>query len=155
MKVTLLVIGKTDAEYLKKGIDIYKKRLGNYINFEIVVIPDKKFSAKKEKLPVKEYSRIVTSIGPGKQLCVLDEKGKELTSKEFAGFIEQRINSGLKELIFFIGGPYGFPEEITDMATSLISLSKMTFSHQLVRLLFLEQLYRAFTIIKGESYHHD
>lgn len=157
MKITLLVIGKTDAAYLREGVEIYVKRLKHYIPFEIEVIPDIK---KGKSLTVdlqkqKEGELILARSGPGKELHLFDEGGKTYSSKSFAHFLEQRMLSGVKELVFVIGGPYGFSEEVYQKANSKISLSRLTFSHQMVRLLCVEQIYRAFTILKGEPYHHD
>ena len=155
MKLTLMVIGKTDPDYLQEGIEEYSKRLGHYINFEFRVIPFNRNKRISDDLSAKEITKIISALGSGRELCLLDEKGKQFSSREFAIFLEKKMASSLKELIFIAGGPYGFPEEIYKSAGSIISLSKMTFSHQMVRLLFLEQLYRAFTILKGEPYHHD
>jgi len=157
MKITLLVIGKTDASYLKEGMDIYIKRLAHYIHFKVEVIPDIKkgkntsIEAQKEK----EGELILSKLSPGKELHLFDERGKMLASKELAAFINQKMLNSVKELVFVIGGPYGFSEKVYQRATSKISLSKLTFSHQMVRLLCVEQIYRAFTILKGEPYHHE
>ncbi len=157
MKITLLVIGKTDSAYLTEGINEYVKRLNHYINFEIEVIPDLK---KNKNLSIElqkqqEGELILTKNQAGKELHLFDEKGKMFTSREFAGFLEKKMASGLKELVFVIGGPYGFSPKVYETAKSKISLSKLTFSHQMVRLMCVEQIYRAFTILKGEPYHHD
>ncbi len=157
MKITLLVVGKTDAAYLKDGINLYSKRLNHYINFETEVIPDVK---KGKNLTVeiqkqKEGEIILSKLSPGKEFHLFDENGKTFTSRQFAGFLEKKMASGLKELVFVIGGPYGFSDEVREKTNSGISLSPMTFSHQLARLLCVEQIYRAFTILKGEPYHHD
>ncbi|MCK3683926.1 23S rRNA (pseudouridine(1915)-N(3))-methyltransferase RlmH [Maribellus sp. YY47] len=157
MKITLLVIGKTDTAYLREGIDIYTKRLKHYISFEMEVIPDVK-KAKNMTVDLqkqKEGELILSRLAPGKELHLFDEGGKAFSSKGFAQFLEQKMISSVKELVFVIGGPYGFSEEVYEKATSKISLSKLTFSHQMVRLLCVEQIYRAFTILKGEPYHHD
>ncbi len=157
MKITLLVVGKTDSAYLKEGINEYVKRLKHYINFEIEVIPDVK---KNKNLNIEiqkklEGDQILSKILPGKEMHLFDENGMMYSSKEFAGFLDKKMISGLKELVLVIGGPYGFSGEIFEKAVSTISLSKMTFSHQMARLLCVEQIYRAFTILKGEPYHHD
>lgn len=157
MKITLLVIGKTDSTYLVEGINEYAKRMKHYINFEIEVIPDIK---KNRNLGIEnqkktEGDQILSKLMPGKELHLFDENGVNYSSREFAGFLEKKMVGGLKELVLVIGGPYGFSEEVFGKAVSAISLSKMTFSHQMARLLCLEQLYRAFTILKGEPYHHD
>jgi 23S rRNA (pseudouridine1915-N3)-methyltransferase len=157
MKITLLVIGKTDTAYLTEGINEYVKRLNHYINFEIEVIPDLK---KNKNLGVElqnnqEGELILSKNQSGKELHLFDEKGKMFTSREFALFLEKKMASGLKELVLVVGGPYGFSTKVHETAKSKISLSKLTFSHQMVRLMCVEQIYRAFTILKGEPYHHD
>ena len=157
MKLTLLVIGKTDTKYLQEGIEEYSKRLKHYINFEIVVIPDIKKGKKNtiEFQKQKEGELILNKKRPGTEIHLFDEGGKAYKSREFATFIEKKMLNGLKELVLVIGGPYGFSQEVYSNTNSKISLSKMTFSHQMVRLLCVEQIYRAFTILKGEPYHHD
>lgn len=157
MKITLLVIGKTDAAYLAEGIGEYVKRLNHYISFEIEVIPDirKKSNMAVNQQKTTEGELILAKLQPGKELHLFDENGSQYSSREFARFLERKMASGLKELIFVVGGPYGFSEEVYKNAASKISLSKLTFSHQMVRLLCVEQIYRAFTILKGEPYHHD
>lgn len=157
MKITLLVIGKTDAAYLRDGIEKYVKRLKHYIQFELVVIPDirqsKNLTVDLQK--TKEGELILSKLSAGRELHLFDERGKSYTSVDFAGFLQQKMLSSVKELIFVIGGPYGFSDEVYQKASSKISLSKLTFSHQMVRLLCVEQIYRAFTILKGEPYHHE
>jgi len=157
MKITLLVIGKTDAAYLTEGIYEYTKRLKHYVNFEIEVIPDIK---KNKNLSIEiqkglEGEQILLRNGSGKELHLFDENGKMFTSRKFAAFLQKKMVSGLKELVLVIGGPYGFSGNVNENAVSKISLSQMTFSHQMARLLCVEQIYRAFTILKGEPYHHD
>jgi len=156
MKIKLLLIGKTDSDILSKGIDDYFKRLKHYIPFEMIVIPDlKKAKNLTENLQKqKEGEQILNNFKSGDFVVLLDEKGKEYTSVNFSKFIEKQMISGLKNLFFVVGGPYGFSDEVYKKANSKIALSKMTFSHQMVRLIFTEQLYRAMTIIKGEPYHH-
>ena len=157
MKITLLVVGKTDSSYLVDGISRYTKRLKHYVNFNIQVIPDIKKSKKTsvEVQKTKEGELILSKIKPGSVAFLLDEKGKQYSSMEFARFLEKKMVSGLKEIILVIGGPYGFSTEVYNKANSKISLSKMTFSHQMARLLCVEQIYRAYTIINGEPYHHN
>ncbi len=157
MKITLLVIGKTDAAYIQEGLEIYLKRLKHYIGFKIEVIPDIKKGKNTgiELQKAKEGELILSKLGPGQELHLFDERGKSFSSKGFATFINQKMLSSVKELIFVIGGPYGFSDEVYASASSKISLSKLTFSHQMVRLLCVEQIYRAFTILKGEPYHHE
>jgi len=157
MKITLLVVGKTDAAYLRDGIEMYVKRLKHYVQFELVVIPDIKQS--KNLTPdlqkIKEGELILSKLSAGRELHLFDERGKSYSSVDFADFLQQKMLGSLKELIFVIGGPYGFSGEVYQKANSKISLSKLTFSHQMVRLLCVEQIYRAFTILKGEPYHHE
>jgi len=157
MKITLLVIGKTDSVYLTEGINEYVKRLNRYINFDIEVIPDiKKNKSLSIDLQKNQEGELILSRNlQGKELHLFDEKGKMFTSREFAGFLEKKMASGLKELILVVGGPYGFSSKVYEVSNSKISLSKLTFSHQMVRLMCIEQIYRAFTILKGEPYHHD
>ncbi len=157
MKITLLVIGKTDASYLNEGLSEYVRRLKHYINFQIEIIPDIKKS-KNTTVGIqknREGELILAKDWTAKEMHLFDEKGKMFSSIEFARFIEKKMASGLKELVFVIGGPYGFSDEVNQKANSKISLSKLTFSHQMVRILCVEQIYRAFTIFKGEPYHHD
>ena len=157
MKITLVVIGKTDAAYLKEGLNEYLKRLKHYVNFEIEVIPDIK---KAKNIGVgnqkkREGELILSKKSVGKEIHLFDENGRTLSSRGLALFLEKKMLSGLKELVFVVGGPYGFSEEVYKNTSSKISLSRLTFSHQMVRLICTEQIYRAFTILKGEPYHHD
>lgn len=157
MKINLVVIGKTDDKYIVEGLKKYGDRLKHYISFEYRELPDvkkgKNFSQEQQKK--LEGEALINSIRPGDFVVLLDEKGKMLSSREFASFIEKRMISGTRRLLFFIGGPYGFSEDVHKKINEKLSLSKMTFSHQLVRLVFFEQLYRAMTILKNEPYHHD
>jgi len=157
MKITLLVIGKTDVTYILEGMSEYENRLKHYINFNIEVIPDikKSRSLSIELQKKNEGELILSKQRAGKELHLFDEKGKSFTSREFASFLQKKMASGLKELVFVIGGANGFSKEVYKQSVSKISLSKLTFSHQMVRLLCVEQIYRAFTILKGEPYHHD
>jgi 23S rRNA (pseudouridine1915-N3)-methyltransferase len=149
-------MGKTSFPFLREGIDLYAKRLGRYINFEIVEIPDKKKGGNDAASVIKKEGELLISrISPADFLVLLDERGKQLSSEEMAKFIESKINLPVKHLVFVVGGAFGFSENIYQRANGMLSLSKLTFSHQLVRLLFMEQLYRAFTILKGEPYHHN
>ena len=147
MKVCLLVIGKTDAEFVRAGIAEYEKRLKYYIPYEMKVIPD----VRKER----EGELIRGQLEASDFVVLLDERGNEYTSKAFAEFLAQKMLTSIKRMVFVIGGPYGFAEEVYKRANMKISLSKMTFSHQMVRMIFTEQLYRAMTILKGEPYHHE
>lgn len=156
MKITLILNGKTDDDYIIKGFSIYEKRLNHYITFETIVIPALK-NAKAlsiEQQKQKEGELIFKNIQSSDKLILLDENGKEYNSVGFSEFIQKEMNSGNKNLVFVVGGPYGFSNEIYKRANGKVALSKMTFSHQMVRLFFIEQLYRAMTILKNEPYHH-
>lgn len=157
MKVSLIVIGKTDASYLSDAITEYKNRLVHYIPFEMLVIPDiknaKNLSENQQK--EKEGELILKALQPGDCLVLLDEHGKEFTSRQFAAYMEKKMHNVAKRLVFVIGGPYGFSDAVYKAAAEKISLSKMTFSHQMIRLIFTEQLYRAMTILHNEPYHHE
>lgn len=157
MKITLVSIGKTDQDYLKEGLSIYQKRLKHYVNFEIRELASLK---KTSGMPVdtlkqKEAEVLRKSLEKTDFLVLLDEKGTHLTSEEFAGFLQKRMNAGTRELSFVVGGAWGFDASLQQSADYKLALSSMTFSHQMVRLFFCEQLYRAFTIIRGESYHNE
>lgn len=156
MTIKLLAIGKTDDGSLQNLIDTYVNRLVHYNKFELEIIPDLKKTKHLdvEQQKTKEGELILNKVNPSDFLVLLDENGKHLSSEDFSEYIQKRLNSGMKQLIFVIGGPYGFSEEVYSRAQNKISLSKMTFSHQMVRLFFVEQLYRAFTILKNEPYHH-
>jgi 23S rRNA (pseudouridine1915-N3)-methyltransferase len=156
MKICLLVIGKTDEAYLQKGIEIFLKRIPHYITFEMKIIPDLKNSKNlsEDQQKEKEGDLIIQQISGSDELFLLDEQGAEYSSSEFARFLEKKMGSGIKRLVFIIGGPYGFSGTVYAKANGKLSLSRMTFSHQMVRLIFAEQLYRALTILKGEPYHH-
>lgn len=157
MKITLLVVGKTDDKNLSQLIAIYQKRLQHYIKFDIEVLQDiknsKSLSENQQK--EKEGELILGKLKAGDQLILLDEKGKEFRSLEFAQHLQKKMNSGLKRLVFVVGGPYGFSDAVYHKAHGKISLSKMTFSHQMIRVFVVEQFYRAFTILKNEPYHHE
>lgn len=156
MTIKLLVLGKTDSVELTQLIGEYQNRLKHYIKFELEIIPDikntKNLSEKQQK--EKEGDAILNRLNPTDLLVLLDENGRQKTSLEFSQYLQKNMNSGLKQLVFVIGGPYGFSEAIYQKCQGKISLSKMTFSHQMVRLFMVEQLYRAFTILKNEPYHH-
>lgn len=157
MKITLLTVGKTDKEWVKDGMEIYISRLKHYIPFSVNEIPElKNVSAlSRDQIKVKEGELILKALRPTDTVILLDEKGKEYSSVEWAGYIQERLVSSGKDVIFVIGGAYGFSEDVYKRSNAMISLSRMTFSHQMVRAIFVEQLYRAFTIIKGEPYHHE
>jgi 23S rRNA (pseudouridine1915-N3)-methyltransferase len=156
MNIKLIAIGKTDHQSLQILIDDYMKRLSFYIKFDIEIIPDiknaKNLSEGQQK--EKEGELILSKLGATDQLILLDENGKEFSSVAFSEELQKKMNSGIKTLVFVIGGPYGFSEEIHKKARGKVSLSRMTFSHQMVRLFFIEQLYRSFTILRNEPYHH-
>ncbi|MEO0572154.1 MAG: 23S rRNA (pseudouridine(1915)-N(3))-methyltransferase RlmH [Bacteroidota bacterium] len=156
MTIKLLVVGKTENGALGSLILEYARRLKYYIRFEMLTIPQLKNTknlSKKEQR-VKEGELILKQVENSDYLVLLDENGKQYTSVDFAGYLQKKMNSGLKNIVFIIGGPYGFDEVVKERANTRVSLSKMTFSHQMVRLFFMEQLYRAFTILKNEPYHH-
>jgi 23S rRNA (pseudouridine1915-N3)-methyltransferase len=157
MKITLLVVGKTEDSYLIEGIDKYLGRLKHYINFNMLVIPDikntKNLSETQQK--AKEATLILKHIINSDLLVLMDEKGKKFTSVQFSEYLNKHMIGSVQHLVFVIGGPYGFDQTVYDRANGKISLSDMTFSHQMVRLFFTEQLYRAFSILKGEPYHHE
>ena len=157
MKITLLTVGKTDKDWVKQGLDIYLSRLKHYIPFSIVEIPElKNVSAlTKDQIKNKEGELILKQLQPGDHVILLDEGGKEFRSTEFAAWIEHKQNISTKRLVFIVGGPYGFAPKVYDAVHEKLSLSKMTFSHQMIRLLFVEQLYRAYTIINHLPYHHN
>ena len=156
MKTELILVGKTNDKHFQAGIDGYCQRIGHYMPFSITVIPELKntkslsFQQQKER----EGELILAKLQSSDHVVLLDEHGKDFRSVEFARWIEQK-NASVRRLVFVIGGPYGFSEAVYSRANEKISLSKMTFSHQMVRLVFVEQIYRACTIIKGEPYHHE
>ena len=157
MKIGLIVIGKTDARYFAEAIEEYRGRLIHYIPFELEVIPDIKNAKNLSEAQQKEREGelILKALQPGDYLVLLDEHGKAFTSMQFATSIEKKMHTVPKRLVFVVGGPYGFSEAVYRAASEKISLSKMTFSHQMIRLIFIEQLYRAMTILHGEPYHHE
>ena len=157
MKILLLQIDKTQDAYLEQGIGIYLKRLKNYVGFEVLSLQVSKAarqrSPKEQKL--EEAKLLLNELNKEDEVILLDEKGKDFGSLQFAEFLQKKQNASVKHLVFIIGGPYGFDEEIYKRANAKLSLSKMTFSHQMVRLFFVEQVYRAYSILKGEKYHHE
>ncbi|MGV8878006.1 MAG: 23S rRNA (pseudouridine(1915)-N(3))-methyltransferase RlmH [Sphingobacteriaceae bacterium] len=156
MKITFITIGKTDDQYLKEGIEKYLKRLKHYIKFEFTEIPDLKNTKawNQDQQKAKEAELILKKITPMDHIILLDERGQEFSSPQFADYLNHKMIASTHNLVFIVGGPYGFDESIHQRANDKLSLSKMTFSHQMVRLFFVEQVYRAFTILKGEPYHH-
>ena len=157
MKILLLVIGKTDEDYVFDGVEKYKNRLKHYINFEYEEIPDLKNrkTLSKNQQKKQEAHLIFSRLKTSDKVVLLDEKGSSLGSVEFSKYLQKKMNSGIKRLVFLVGGPYGFDTSIYDKYQDKLSLSKMTISHQMVRLFFFEQLYRAMTILKNEPYHHE
>lgn len=157
MKTCLLVIGKTDAAYIREGIAEYEKRLTRYIPYEMQVLPDVRNSKNMTETlqKEKEGEMLLGQLQPADFVVLLDEKGKQHTSVEFSEYLAQKMLGGIKRLVFVVGGPYGFSEAVYRRANDKISLSRMTFSHQMVRMIFAEQIYRAMTILKGEPYHHE
>lgn len=157
MKILLLAVGKTNTHFLSEGIDEYSKRVSRYIPFELKCISDAKNTRNLNEVQQKqkEGTTILSSVSPQDYVVLLDEHGKEYTSKEFSAYIERKMHTVPKQLVFVIGGPYGFSPEVVARANEKISLSKMTFSHEMVRLFFIEQLYRAMTILNNEPYHHE
>jgi 23S rRNA (pseudouridine1915-N3)-methyltransferase len=157
MKITLLQTGKTTDKNVSALVDLYASRIKKYSVFEIITLPElkntKNVSVQGQK--IKEASKILQSLNEDDYIILLDEKGKELRTLEFSGVLEKMFFMPKKRIVFVIGGPWGFSQAVYDRADYKLSLSKMTYPHQLVRLLFLEQLYRVFTIIRGEPYHHE
>ena len=156
MTIRLIAIGKTDNKQLTALIDTYIKRLSFYIKFSLEIIPDIKNSKNLSEVQQKqkEGELILNKLNPTDIIILLDENGKEFDSIGFSTYLQKHMNSGIRQLVFIIGGPYGFSEDLYKKANGKISLSKMTFSHQMIRLFFIEQIYRGFTILKNEPYHH-
>ena len=157
MKITLLTVGKTDKDWVKEGLDIYVSRLKHYIPFSVIEIPElKNVSAlTKDQIKTREGELILKTVRPTDDLILMDERGKQYSSVELAKVLQDKISYVGKDIVFVIGGAYGFSEAVYSRADSKISLSRMTFSHQMVRAIFAEQIYRAFTIMRGEPYHHE
>ena len=156
MKIKLLLIGKSDTEYIQQGVAEYEKRIKHYIPYESIVIPALKNVAgySPTEVKIREAEQLMKNIAVSDYIVLLDETGKEFSSVEFSGFLSQRFSSGVKSLVFIVGGAFGVSEPIKKKANFILSLSQMTFSHQMIRLFFIEQLYRGLTILKNESYHH-
>ena len=157
MKITLAVVGKISGGYLKQGIDDYTNRLSHYLPFNIQYIADAKSTKNLTEAQQKkqESKNILAAIDKSDYVVLLDEHGREFTSMEFSRYIDKKMTTVSKRLVFVVGGPYGFDEDVYARANEKISLSKMTFSHEMIRLIFTEQLYRAMTILNGEPYHHE
>lgn len=156
MKIKVIVVGKTLKGFIGEGVDEYLKRLKRYLRVEVLVIPDVKVgkSLPVEQLMKKEEELILSGIANGSEVFLLDEQGKGYTSVELASFVEEKMVAGTKEITLIIGGAYGVTQTVKSKANGVIALSKLTFSHQMIRVILFEQLYRAMTIIRGEPYHH-
>ena len=157
MKIELIVVGKTTTPYISEGIERYVKRLTHYIPYDIRTIPDVKTTRgmTPERQKEMEGELILQQFQPGDRVVLLDERGREMTSRRFSEYIDKAMSPVSKRLIFVVGGPYGFSQKVYDRADGMLSLSQMTFSHEMIRLFFTEQVYRAMTILRGEPYHHD
>jgi len=157
MNIALIQVGKTDASYIREGVDLYLKRINHYTKFDIITVPDLKNTSKltSDQQKIEEGKLILSQFSTGDYVVLLDESGRQGGSVDFAAWMQKRMNAGVRRLCFVIGGPYGFSKEVYARANDRISLSPMTFSHQLVRIVFAEQLYRAFTILNNEPYHHE
>lgn len=157
MKISLILVGKTTDSIVEKGIEKYLKRMKRYIQFKVEIIPALKNTKNmnEAEIKLKEGDLILNKLNSSDFLVLLDEKGKEMTSIQFASFIEKSMLQSVKNLVFVVGGAYGFSDVVYKKANQKISLSQMTFSHQIIRMIFLEQIYRAFTIINNEPYHHE
>lgn len=157
MTIELIVIGKTDSQEVSALVETYARRVNRYCKFSVTVLPDlrstRNLTAKQQR--TAEGEAILRQLGEGDYAVLLDERGTEYRSVEFAGWLQKRLNSGVKRLAMVIGGPYGFSDKVYARADALLSLSRMTFSHQIVRAIFAEQIYRAFTILHNEPYHHE
>jgi len=156
MEVILITVGQTSTEYIREGIEEYMKRLKRYISFSIISLPDIKNTKSITERAQKELegANILSKLNTSDFVVLLDERGKEYTSMEFSEYMQRQMLSGRKRLVFVIGGPYGFSEELYSRANGKLSLSRMTFNHEMVRLFFIEQIYRSQTILRGEPYHH-
>lgn len=157
MKIVLAAIGKTTTQYIRTGIDIYLDRVQHYIPVQTCIIPDIKTTKTITEAAQKEREgmALLQMLQPGDRLILLDERGKRMTSRQFSESIERHMISGCKRVVYAVGGPYGFSSRVYERADGKLSLSDMTFPHEMVRLFFAEQLYRAMTIMRGEPYHHD
>ena len=157
MKIKLIIVGKTNAKYLLEGEKEYENRLKHYTKFEQIIIRDVKQSGKLSENEINniEGQLILGKLEKSDHVILLDDKGKSFSSIQFSDFLQKKMNSSLKSLVFVVGGPFGFSDDVYQRANSKLSLSKMTFSHQMVRLIFKEQLYRGFSILRGEKYHHE
>lgn len=156
MEITLLTVGKTSTGYINTGIDDYLHRLKHYVPFTMTALPDLRSKGKMSEDAQKEAEgeRILAAFRPGDRIVLLDERGAEMDSDGFASLLQKNMASGLKRLVFVVGGPYGFSKAVYARADARMSMSKLTLSHEMVRLFFIEQVYRAMTILRGEPYHH-
>ena len=156
MNIKLILVGKTEEKYLREGIEIFEKRLKNYINFEMIIIPSLKDtkSLSPQIVKEKEGELILKQVSKYDKIILFDEQGLEFTSMDYSVFLQKHMNAGVKNLCFVVGGAFGFSDEVYKKADQKVALSKMTFSHQMIRLLIVEQIYRAFTILKNEPYHN-
>lgn len=157
MKIILLTVGKTDIGWVAEGLSSYVSRLRHYVPFEMLEIPELKnvSSLTRDQIKLREGELILKNVRPSDNVILLDERGKEYRSVEFARKLGEVMARGGRDMVFVIGGAYGFSQQVYERSDSMLSLSRMTFSHQMVRAVFVEQLYRAFTILKGEPYHHE
>ncbi len=157
MRISLLTVGKTDVKWVREGLETYVSRLSHYVPFSLEEIPELRNASalSREQIREKEGELILRRLKDTDEVILLDEHGREYRSVEWAAFLGEKLSRSSRDLVFVVGGAYGFSQKVYDRAASRLSLSKMTFSHQIVRTIFAEQLYRAFTIIKGEPYHHE
>ncbi len=157
MNIKLIVVAKTDSKYLQEGIDVYINRLKHYINFEMVTIPALKDlkNSSPDEIKEREAALLLKQLEKSDYIVLLDEHGKEYTSMEYSQYLQKQMNAGTRNLTFVIGGAFGFSPKLHNKAHDKLSLSQMTFSHQMIRLFFVEQLYRAFTILHNEPYHNE
>lgn len=157
MTVDLIVVGKTDLDAVNSLVELYLKRINRYVKFSVITLPDLRAAKNlpESEQKKREGANILKNISPGDFVVLLDDKGAELTSLQFAVWLEKRMAAGMKRMVFVVGGAYGFSQEVYARADDRLSLSRMTFSHQIVRAIFAEQLYRAFSILNNEPYHHE
>ena len=157
MELCILSIGKISTDWINEGIQNFDSRIGKYLKFSSIILPDIKNvkSLTKESIKEEEGKVILQALNPSDYVILMDEKGKEYTSRELSGWLQKQMNSGRKRMVFILGGPYGFSETVYLRADSKIALSKLTFTHEMAKLFLTEQLYRSLTILKGEPYHHD
>ena len=157
MKICLVTVGKTDVKWVREGLELYVSRLSHYVPFTLEEIPELRNASAltREQVKEKEGALVLKRIKDSDEVILLDERGKEFRSVELAAWLEEKLTRSARDLVFVIGGAYGFSPQVYERADGKLSLSRMTFSHQMVRTIFAEQLYRAFTIMKGEPYHHE